>query len=61
MDQEDAVRECGMQSRVQLRADRGSRHVRILVGAQLRWVRLVFIDFDNRSRRRELLVQLVGE
>jgi secondary thiamine-phosphate synthase enzyme len=25
------------------------------------WQQIVFIDFDNRSRQRELLVQLVGE
>lgn len=25
------------------------------------WQQIIFIDFDNRSRRRELLVQIIGE
>jgi secondary thiamine-phosphate synthase enzyme len=25
------------------------------------WQQIVFVDFDNRSRRRELVIQLVGE
>ena len=25
------------------------------------WQQIIFIDFDNRSRRRELVVQLIGE
>lgn len=25
------------------------------------WQQIVFVDFDNRSRRRELVVQLIGE
>jgi secondary thiamine-phosphate synthase enzyme len=25
------------------------------------WQQIIFLDFDNRSRRRELLVQIVGE
>ena len=25
------------------------------------WQQIVFIDFDNRSRRRELIVQIIGE
>ena len=25
------------------------------------WQQIIFIDFDNRSRRRELLVQIMGE
>lgn len=25
------------------------------------WQQIVFLDFDNRSRRREILVQLMGE
>jgi secondary thiamine-phosphate synthase enzyme len=25
------------------------------------WQQVVFVDFDNRSRRRELVVQLIGE
>jgi secondary thiamine-phosphate synthase enzyme len=25
------------------------------------WQQIVFVDFDNRSRKREILVQLVGE
>jgi secondary thiamine-phosphate synthase enzyme len=34
------------------------------VGAKLvlgTWQQIVLLDFDNRSRRREILVQLVGE
>jgi secondary thiamine-phosphate synthase enzyme len=25
------------------------------------WQQIVYVDFDNRSRRRELIVQLIGE
>jgi len=25
------------------------------------WQQIIFIDFDNRSRRRELIVQIIGE
>lgn len=25
------------------------------------WQQIIFVDFDNRSRRRELIVQLMGE
>jgi len=25
------------------------------------WQQIIFVDFDNRSRRRELVVQLIGE
>jgi len=25
------------------------------------WQQIIFVDFDNRSRRRELIVQLIGE
>jgi secondary thiamine-phosphate synthase enzyme len=25
------------------------------------WQQIIFVDFDNRSRRRELLVQIIGE
>jgi secondary thiamine-phosphate synthase enzyme len=25
------------------------------------WQQIVFVDFDNRSRKRELIVQLIGE
>lgn len=25
------------------------------------WQQIIFVDFDNRSRRRELFVQLIGE
>jgi secondary thiamine-phosphate synthase enzyme len=25
------------------------------------WQQIVFLDFDNRSRRREILVQIIGE
>jgi thiamine phosphate synthase YjbQ (UPF0047 family) len=25
------------------------------------WQQIVFLDFDNRKRRREILVQIVGE
>ena len=25
------------------------------------WQQIIFIDFDNRARRRELIVQLIGE
>ena len=25
------------------------------------WQQIVFVDFDNRARQRELLVQLIGE
>lgn len=25
------------------------------------WQQIVFVDFDNRSRRRELVVQMIGE
>ena len=25
------------------------------------WQQIIFIDFDNRSRRRELVVQMMGE
>lgn len=25
------------------------------------WQQIIFIDFDNRSRRRELVIQLIGE
>ncbi len=35
-----------------------------LVGKRLalgRWQQVVFLDFDNRERRREILVQVVGE
>ncbi len=35
-----------------------------LVGRRLalgRWQQVVFLDFDNRERRREILVQVVGE
>ena len=31
---------------------------RLLLGT---WQQIVFIDFDNRSRRRDLIVQVVGE
>ncbi len=35
-----------------------------LVGKRLtlgRWQQVVFLDFDNRERRREILVQVIGE
>lgn len=35
-----------------------------LVGRRLalgRWQQVVFLDFDNRERRREILVQVIGE
>lgn len=35
-----------------------------LVGNRLalgRWQQVVFLDFDNRERRREIIVQVVGE
>ncbi len=35
-----------------------------LVGNRLalgRWQQVVFLDFDNRERRREILVQVIGE
>jgi thiamine phosphate synthase YjbQ (UPF0047 family) len=25
------------------------------------WQQIVFVDFDNRPRRRELVVQIIGE
>ncbi|RPI27629.1 MAG: YjbQ family protein, partial [Chloroflexota bacterium] len=25
------------------------------------WQQIIFVDFDNRSRRRELVVQVMGE
>jgi secondary thiamine-phosphate synthase enzyme len=25
------------------------------------WQQIIFVDFDNRSRRRELVIQLIGE
>jgi secondary thiamine-phosphate synthase enzyme len=25
------------------------------------WQQIIFVDFDNRSRRREIIVQMVGE
>ena len=25
------------------------------------WQQIVFLDFDNRARQREILVQLIGE
>jgi secondary thiamine-phosphate synthase enzyme len=31
---------------------------RLMLGT---WQQIVFIDFDNRSRRRELVVQIIGE
>jgi secondary thiamine-phosphate synthase enzyme len=34
------------------------------IGARLTlgtWQQIIFIDFDNRSRRRELIVQMMGE
>lgn len=31
---------------------------RMLVGT---WQQVIFIDFDNRNRRRELIVQILGE
>ena len=31
---------------------------RLLLGT---WQQIVFIDFDNRSRRREIIVQIIGE
>lgn len=31
---------------------------RLLLGT---WQQIVFVDFDNRSRRRELVVQVMGE
>ncbi len=35
-----------------------------LIGKRLalgRWQQVVFLDFDNRERRREIIVQVVGE
>lgn len=35
-----------------------------LLGGRLRlgtWQQIIFVDFDNRPRRRELIVQVVGE
>jgi len=34
------------------------REKRLLLG---RWQQIVFIDFDNRPRKRELVLQIVGE
>ncbi|HSE83591.1 MAG TPA: secondary thiamine-phosphate synthase enzyme YjbQ [Thermodesulfobacteriota bacterium] len=31
---------------------------RLLLGT---WQQIVFVDFDNRSRRRELVIQIMGE
>jgi thiamine phosphate synthase YjbQ (UPF0047 family) len=31
---------------------------RLLLGT---WQQIVFLDFDNRERRRELVVQIIGE
>ncbi len=31
---------------------------RLLLGT---WQQIVFVDFDNRARRRELIVQMIGE
>ncbi|HEX3034222.1 MAG TPA: secondary thiamine-phosphate synthase enzyme YjbQ [Thermodesulfobacteriota bacterium] len=31
---------------------------RLLLGT---WQQIVFVDFDNRSRRRELIIQIMGE
>jgi secondary thiamine-phosphate synthase enzyme len=31
---------------------------RLMLGT---WQQIVFVDFDNRSRRRELIVQIIGE
>ncbi len=31
---------------------------RLLLGT---WQQVVFVDFDNRSRRRELIIQIMGE
>lgn len=31
---------------------------RLILGT---WQQIVFVDFDNRSRRRELVVQMIGE
>jgi secondary thiamine-phosphate synthase enzyme len=33
-------------------------HARLSLGT---WQQIVFIDFDNRSRKRELVVQVMGE
>jgi secondary thiamine-phosphate synthase enzyme len=33
-------------------------HGRLMLGT---WQQLLFIDFDNRPRRRELVVQMIGE
>ncbi|GAP64076.1 MAG: YjbQ family protein [Ardenticatenia bacterium] len=35
-----------------------------LIGGRLRlgtWQQIIFVDFDNRPRRREIVVQVVGE
>ncbi|RPI80737.1 MAG: YjbQ family protein [Chloroflexi bacterium] len=31
---------------------------RLLLGT---WQQIIFVDFDNRSRRRELILQMIGE